>query len=55
MTNFLRRKVSLNKRRLQDGEFDLDLSYISPRIIAMGFPSRGFEGLFRNHRDDVRK
>ena len=51
--NFARRAVSLEKNRYQKGGYDLDLCYITPRIIAMGFPSVGMEGLYRNHMNDV--
>ena len=35
----VRKYVSGNRKRLNDKGIDLDLTYITPRIIAMSFPS----------------
>jgi len=51
--DLLRTKVSGAKNRFIDDTYNLDLSYITPRLIAMAFPASGFESLYRNHVDDV--
>eukprot|EP01103_Thecamoeba_quadrilineata_P019257 TRINITY_DN7711_c0_g1_i1.p1 TRINITY_DN7711_c0_g1~~TRINITY_DN7711_c0_g1_i1.p1 ORF type:complete len:793 (+),score=141.93 TRINITY_DN7711_c0_g1_i1:36-2414(+) len=55
MASLIRGKVSKNKRRFVDKKngFDLDLSYITDKIIAMGFPSENMEGIYRNNMADV--
>jgi phosphatidylinositol-3,4,5-trisphosphate 3-phosphatase/dual-specificity protein phosphatase PTEN len=53
MASYARKKVSKKKRRFEQDGFDLDLVYITPRIIAMGFPSSGKEALYRNPLTEV--
>lgn len=45
----IRRLVSGNRRRLVEGNYSLDLSYITPQLIAMSYPSHGFESIYRNN------
>ena len=51
--SFLKHLVSKKKRRYQDSEFDLDMAYITDRVIAMGYPSVGLEAIYRNDVNDV--
>ncbi|KAK3258258.1 hypothetical protein CYMTET_32689 [Cymbomonas tetramitiformis] len=61
LSAWARKIVSKKKRRFQDGDFDLDLTYVTENIIAMGFPagdeSSGWfvkmEGFYRNHMEEV--
>ncbi|XP_041455910.1 phosphatidylinositol 3,4,5-trisphosphate 3-phosphatase TPTE2-like [Lytechinus variegatus] len=53
VTKASRKLVSENKRRyLQDG-FDLDLTYVTDRIIASSFPSSGKQSIYRNPISEV--
>ena len=55
MTNKIKKLVSKNKRRFETEGFNLDLSYVTERVIAMGFPSERVESVFRNSLEDVRR
>jgi hypothetical protein len=55
MAGFVRSVVSKKKKRFVEDGFDLDLTYITPRIIAMGFPSSGMEGIYRNPLPEVQR
>ncbi|KAI0088840.1 phosphatases II [Irpex rosettiformis] len=57
MADFIRRMVSGHKARFRDEELDLelDLAYITDRVIVMGYPSKGVEGFYRNRREDAKK
>ena len=54
-SNMVKSLVSKKKNRFCYDGFDLDLAYITERIIAMGFPSVNLEGLYRNPMDEVQK
>eukprot|EP00941_MAST-03F_sp_MAST-3F-sp1_P004269 g4269.t1 len=51
---WVKKLVSKKKNRLEteDG-FNLDMTYITPNIIAMGYPADGAEALYRNHYKDT--
>jgi len=48
-----RKIISQNKRRYNKDGFDLDLTYITDRVIAMSFPSTGTQQLYRNPINEV--
>ena len=54
MFGVCRSAVSLNKRRFKGDGFNLDLAYITERIIAMGFPASGTEYFYRNPWKEIR-
>lgn len=53
INNKVRAAVSKDKFRFKNGGYDLDLTYITNRLIAMGFPGTSFEKAWRNDREDV--
>ena len=55
MSNTIKKLVSKNKRRFETEGFNLDLSYVTEQVIAMGFPSERVESVFRNSLEDVRR
>ena len=56
MVDSLHKLVSGNRRRYTEDNVSLDLTYIIPnRLIAMSYPSSGFESLYRNSIDKVSK
>lgn len=44
----IREIVSGKRRRTTTARYNLDLTYITPNIIAMSYPSEGFESIYRN-------
>ena len=55
MSSAVRALVSKKKKRYQEDGFDLDLTIITPNIIAMGFPSSGREASYRNPMPEVQR
>ena len=46
--NYARGMVSRTRRRLKEDGVDLDLTYITNRIIATSYPAQGMESYYRN-------
>jgi len=60
LSQIIRKQVSKKKNRhtfeqdrMADTSNSFDLTYVEERIIAMGYPSKGFEGIYRNALDQV--
>jgi hypothetical protein len=51
----LKEIVSEGRIRMHRRNFDLDLVYITRRIIAMGYPATGCESFYRNSFSDVKQ
>ena len=54
-SSLVRQLVSKSKNRFCFDGFDLDLTYITPKIIAMGKPSTSIEGIYRNSVEEVQE
>lgn len=55
MATTLKSIVSKKKCRYKEGKFDLDLTYILPRVIAMGYPAEKVEAIYRNDYQKVKE
>ena len=53
--NAVKQLVSKKKRRFKEDGYDLDLSYVTDNIIAMGYPSESMESMYRNSLEDVKR
>ena len=54
MYNFIRTVVSGKRIRLKEDGYDLDISYITPRILAMSYPAERFvQKIYRNDINTV--
>ena len=55
LSGIIKRVLSKRTDRYTEEGFDLDLTYITERIIAMSFPATGVESVYRNCLRDVAK
>lgn len=54
MYSYLRKKVSGKRNRMEKDGYDLDLTEITPRILAMSFPAASkIQKMYRNDIKDV--
>ncbi|KAK8268675.1 hypothetical protein V6Z11_D11G081700 [Gossypium hirsutum] len=47
-SSFIRNLVSKKRRRMLVGGYDLDMSYITDRLLAMSFPAERMRAMYRN-------
>ncbi len=52
--NYIKSLISRNNTRLINPQFDLDLTYITKRVIAMAYPAKNCEAIYRNSIKDVK-
>ncbi|XP_065889210.1 tensin-2-like isoform X2 [Dysidea avara] len=55
LKNRVKHRVAKGRGRYVDDDVDLDLTYITEKIIAMSFPATGLETTYRNDMKDVAK
>ena len=53
MNSAIKQLVSKKKRRYKTYTYNLDLSYVTDKVIAMVFPSESIESIYRNLLDEV--
>lgn len=53
MVSYFREVVSGKKNRFTQEGYNLDLTYVCKRIIAMSFPASGLQVIYRNNISDV--
>ncbi len=53
MVSYFREVVSGKKNRFTQEGYNLDLTYVCDRIIAMAFPASGLQVIYRNNISDV--
>ncbi|TNV81716.1 hypothetical protein FGO68_gene11784 [Halteria grandinella] len=51
--DWLRKIVSGKRRRYVDQTYNLDVTYITQRVLAMSFPASGLETMYRNSMGEV--
>ena len=51
--DWLRKIVSGKRKRFEDATYNLDITYVTKRVLAMSFPASGIETMYRNSINDV--
>ena len=51
--DWLRKIVSGKRNRFKDHTYNLDITYVTQRVLGMSFPASGVESMYRNNINDV--